>query len=370
MCGGERCLQVVGELLCRRGAGGTRSGEAFAVLEADAYDDTRFGWHAVILTHAGLKQAFRSAGGDTPPAGWQSGHHRSSGHAPEAHDAPEGEFPMSRTVPAAAVGATLVVMLAGCSSSTPDAASDATPSDAASPASPSTSASVSASPSAPSPATSSAASVTRYVDPIPSDLRASMFQQDSVPPSFADWISTSPGQTTSDGRHDVRVDRRLPACGKDPATHFESDKHTAGFASKLFQAGDFVVARQLTVYHDEAGANAALEEIAADKSECPVYDGKPVTASVVDGLRDAAELDVPQHDRTLAGETSLFVGAATGASWWTVVSRQGKAVVLTRVVDPKADVAADGTPNDSIELRQAVLTQARISAKALDSFTR
>jgi hypothetical protein len=272
---------------------------------------------------------------------------------------------MSRTVPAAAVGATLVVLLAGCSSS-PETASDTPPSEAASPASPSRSAS--ASPSVPAPATSSAASVTRYVDPIPSDLRASMFQQESVPPSYADWIATSPGQTTSGGRHDVQVDRRLPACGEGAATHYESDQQTAGFAATLFRAGGYIVARQLTVYHDEAAAQAALDEIAQDRSGCSVYDGKQVTASVTDELRDAAELDVPQHDQTVAGESSFSVGAATGASWWTVVSREGAAVVLTRVVDPKADVAQDGTPNDSIGFRQAVLAQARTSAKALDSF--
>ena len=279
---------------------------------------------------------------------------------------------MSRTVPVAAVGAvgaTLVVLLAGCSPSSQEPAADTAPSEAASSASPSASTSASASPSAPSPATSSAASVTRYVDPIPSDLRASMFQQESVPPSYADWISTSPGQTTSGGRHDVQVDRRLPACGEGAATHYASDQHTAGFAATLFQAGGYIVARQLTVYHDPAAAQAAVAEIAQAPSGCSVYDGKQVTASSTDDLRDAAELDVPQHDQTVAGESSFSVGAADGASWWTVVSREGEAVVLTRVVDPKADVAQDGTPNDSIGFRRAVLAQARTSAKALDSFT-
>jgi hypothetical protein len=273
---------------------------------------------------------------------------------------------MSRTVPVAAVGATLAALLAGCSSS-PEPAPDTAPSRAASTASPSRSAAGSS--SAPAPATSSAASVTRYVDPIPSDLRASLFQQESVPPSYADWISTSPGQTSSGGRHDVQVDRRLPACGEGAATHYRSDQQTAGFAATLFRAGGYIVARQLTVYHDEAAAQAALDEIARDRSGCSVYGGKQVTAAVTDELRDAAELDVPQHDQTVAGESSFSVDAATGASWWTVVSREGEALVLTRVVDPKADVAQDGSPNDSIGFRKAVLAQARTSAKALDAFT-
>jgi hypothetical protein len=70
----------------------------------------------------------------------------------------------------------------------------------------------------------------------------------------------------------------------------------------------------------------------------------------------------------LAGELSLSVGGSTGAAWWTVVSRQDNAVVLTRVVDPQAQVAADGTTSDSDAFTQAVIAQAGTSAEALDTF--
>ncbi len=272
----------------------------------------------------------------------------------------------ARTLAAGALGLALALALGACSSGTKDAGGEPTPSPTTAAASPSPSATPSKRPSAP--ASASASPVKKYVDTIPADLRASLFTQGSVPPSYADWISTSPQQSTVDGRHEVVVDRRLPPCEKDPAAHYDSDRHTAGFAATLFQAGTYIVARQLTVYHDVDEAKAAMQEMVDKNTSCTVYDGKQVSASVTGDLVDAAELDVPQHDKTVAGETSLTVGDATGVSWWTVISRQGTAVVLTRVADPSAKVRPSGGTDDSIKFRQAVLSQANTSAKALDGF--
>ncbi len=271
----------------------------------------------------------------------------------------------------AALGSALALVLAGCSSSPSDTAGDAA-GDAASAPTSATSPTPSPSPSrsaTPSPSTvPSAPASGRYVDRIPDGLRTSLFEQGSVPASYADWISTSPEQATVDGRREVRVDRRLPACDTGSATHYPSDRHTAGFAATLFRAGDYVVARQLTVYHDVAEATAALREMSSAPQHCDHFGGKPVTAASYGEFRDAGELDVPQHDTTLAAETSLSVGGGTGGSWWTVLSREQNAIVLTRVVDPAASVADDGSPSDSIDFRQAVLAQARTSAGALDAF--
>ncbi len=203
---------------------------------------------------------------------------------------------------------------------------------------------------------------------MPADVRKEYFTQGSVPASYADWISLSPQQTTSGGRVEVKIDRRLPACGKENAPHYPSDQHAAGFASRLFQSGGFIVARQLTVYHSADEAKAALQEVVDAKDTCSVYGGKQVTGAQYGDLVDAGELDVPQHDGTVAGETALSAGGA-GVSWWTVVSRQGNAIVLTRVVDPKADVTADGAPNDSIGFRKEVLAQAGTSSDALDALS-
>lgn len=208
--------------------------------------------------------------------------------------------------------------------------------------------------------------VQEYVDKVPAEVRKEYFTQGSVPPSYADWISLSPQQSTSGGRVEVKIDRRLPACGKENAPHYPSDQHAAGFASRLFQDGGYVVARQLTVYHGVDEAKAAVQEIVETKDTCSVYDGKQVTGAQYADLVDAGELDVPQHDGTVAGETSLAAGDA-GVAWWTVVSRQGNAVVLTRVVDPRADVSADGLPDDSIGFRKEVLAQAGTSSKVLDA---
>lgn len=266
---------------------------------------------------------------------------------------------------AGALGLALAVALGGCASDTTGrtstapttAASSVSPSESPSP-SPSLSESPSASPSP----------LEKYVDKIPADLRSSLFTQGSVPASYADWISTSPEQSNVNGRVEVKVDRRLPPCTKDPVAHYDADQHTAGFAARVFQAGDYIVARQLTVYHDTGQATAAMQEMIDKNAGCSVYDGKTVTASVKGDLVDAAELDIPQHDGTVAGETSVSVGGATGAGWWTVISREGNAVVLTRVVDPRATVRSDGSTDDSIKFRQAVLAQARTSATALDPF--
>lgn len=279
----------------------------------------------------------------------------------------------ARTLATGSLGLVLALSVAGCSSSAPrQAQSEPAASASASatrPAAPSPSPSRTTSPT-PSPSapvtTTSAAVVEKYVDQVPADVRKEYFTQGSVPPSYADWISLTPQQTTSAGQVEVKVDRRLPACGKENAPHYPSDQHAAGFASRLFQDGGYIVARQLTVYHGADEAKAAVQEVVDAKDTCSVYDGKQVTGAEYGDLVDAGELDVPQHDGTVAGETSLAAGGA-GVSWWTVVSRQGNAVVLTRVVDPKADVSADGLPNDSIGFRKEVLAQADTSSKALDA---
>lgn len=189
-----------------------------------------------------------------------------------------------------------------------------------------------------------------------------------MPPSYADWISLSPGQSYVDGRREVQVDRRLPACDKEIATHLESDQHAAGFAATLFKAGGYIVARQLTVYHDAAEATAAMRDFASHPFRCTRYDGKAVTGASYGDLAAGAGLDVPKHDQTIAGETGLAVGGATGATWWTVLTRDNNAVVLTRVVDPAAQVGSDATPHDSPAFAAAVRAQATTSARALTAF--
>lgn len=277
----------------------------------------------------------------------------------------------ARTLLTGSLGLVLALSVAGCSSSAPRSApASATPHVARTSAAPTVSSSPSPSPT-PSPSatapstTTTAPAVEEYVDKVPADVRKEYFTQGSVPASYADWISLSQ-QATSGGRVEIEVDRRLPACGKENAPRYPSDQHAAGFASRLFQDGAFIVARQLTVYHSTDEAKAAVQEVVGAKDTCSVYDGKQVTAAQYGDLVDAGELDVPQHDGTVAGETSLKAGSA-GVAWWTVVSRQGNAVVLTRVVDPKADVGADGYPNDGIGFRKEVLAQAGTSSKVLDA---
>lgn len=268
----------------------------------------------------------------------------------------------ARTLATGAVGLVLAAALVGCSGSKPSSSGEAT-----------TGSSASASPS-PSPDESASASgspraIATYVDKIPDDLRASLFTQGSVPASYADWISTSPQQQNVNGQIELKVDRRLPPCTKDPASHFDSDQHAAGFAARLLQAGDYIVARQLTVYPSTDQAEAAAREMVDKNAGCSTLGGKTVVGSMVGKLVDAGELDIPQHDGTVAGETAVSVGGSTGASWWTVVSRENNAVVLTRIVDPHAQVDdKTGSTDDSIAFRQAVLAQARTSATALDRF--
>jgi hypothetical protein len=272
--------------------------------------------------------------------------------------------PSARTRAAGALGLAVAVTLGGCSS-TPSSTSEessAPPSTAAASPSASRTPTPSQTPGVSEPA------IPRYVDKIPADVRRALFTQGSVPASYADWISTSPRQTNVNGSIEMKVDRRLPPCTKDPATHFGLDQHTAGFAADLLQAGHFIVARQLTVYHDADQAEQAVQEMVHKNTGCDSYDGKAVTARTVGDLVDAAELDIPQHDGTVAGETAVTVGGGTGASWWTVISRENDAVVLTRVVDPQATVHDDGSTADSIDFRRAVLAQARTSAGALDHF--
>ncbi len=281
----------------------------------------------------------------------------------------------ARTLAAGSLGVALVLALNACSSSAPESAASpasprsSAPTPAASPSTTPSTASPAAPSSRPSPtATSNAPAVPEYVDTVPAGVRAQYFTQGSVPASYADWISLSPQQQTSDGRVELVVDRRLPACGKENAPHYPSDQHAAGFASRLFQSDGFIVARQLTVYHSLDQAKTALQEVVEAEDTCSVYAGAKVDAAQYGRLRNAGELDVPQHDRTVAGETSLSAGGA-GVSWWTVAARDGNAVVLTRVVDPKADVDADGYPSDSIAFRQEVLSQANTSSKVLDAMS-
>ena len=276
----------------------------------------------------------------------------------------------ARTLLTGSLGLALALSVAGCSSSPqstqPEPAASSSPSATRS-AAPSPTPTLTPSPSVTAPTTTTTAPVVEeYVDKVPVAVREEYFTQGSVPPSYADWISLAPQQTTSGGRVEMKVDRRLPACGKENAPHYPSDQHAAGFASRLFQDGAYIVARQLTVYHSADQARAAVQEVVDAKDTCSVYDGKQVTGAQYGDLVDAGELDVPQHDGTVAGETSLAAGGA-GVAWWTVVARQGNAVVLTRVVDPKADVSADGLADDSIAFRKEVLAQAGTSSKVLDA---
>lgn len=270
----------------------------------------------------------------------------------------------ARTLAAGAVGVVLAAALGGCSGSTPRSSGGATTGTSAA-----SSPSPSPSPSVPASASVSPSAIATYVDKIPAELRASLFTQGSVPASYADWISTSPQQQNVNGQIEVKVDRRLPPCTKDPTSHFDADQHAAGFAARLFQAGDFIVARQLTVYPSTDQAKAAVGEMVDKNAGCSTLDGKAVVGSMVGDLVDAGELDIPQHDGTVAGESAVSVGGNAGASWWTVIGRENNAVVLTRVVDPHANVDdKTGSTDDSIKLRQAVLAQARTSATALDHF--
>jgi hypothetical protein len=278
---------------------------------------------------------------------------------------------MMRTAPAAtaAVAAVLTLALAACDGGAPAAG----PGPQASGAATSSSPAPSSAPEAPvTTALTTPVNGTRrarphgpYVFKVPGDVRRRLFRQDAVPVSFAEWIPTS--QESVGGTYrGVVVRRRLPPCDNAQDIDYPTDGDVADFADRLFVDGSYIVARQLTVYADAATARRAVHDVAATPTACNRYRGNPVVRQTNDPF--VADRPGAGSRPTLVGRSALSTAGGRGAAWWTVVTRVRNAVVLTRVVAPRAQVDDQGRALAPAGFADAVAEQARTSAGALAAF--